>query len=131
MRTIIVTAAIIESNGTFLVTRRPTGAHLEDCWEFPGGKCEPGEALATCLRRELHEELAIDAEIGDEVLVTTHEYADRQVILHFMECRIAGQPNPQEGQEMRWVARAELASLRFPPADEELIQRLTRQTARR
>lgn len=131
MRTLIVTAAIIEAGGRFLVTRRPTGVHLEGYWEFPGGKCEPGETLATCLRRELHEELAVDAEIGDEVLVTTHEYPDRRVILHFMACRIAGHPSPQQGQEMRWVARADLSTLPFPPADEELIRRLTGQTADR
>lgn len=130
-RTIIVTAAIIEAGGQFLVTRRPKGVHLEDHWEFPGGKCEPGETLAACLRRELQEELAVDAEIGDEVLVTTHEYPDRRVVLHFMACRLAGQPTPQQGQEMRWVTRADLVTLRFPPADEELIQRLTGRTAGR
>lgn len=131
MRTIIVTAAIIEASGQFLVTRRPKGVHLEDHWEFPGGKCEPGETLATCLRRELQEELAVDAEIGDEVLVTTHQYPDRRVVLHFMTCRITGRPSPQQGQDMQWVARADLATLRFPPADEELIRLLTTRTAGR
>lgn len=130
-RTITVAAAIIEVGGEFLVTRRPKGVHLEDHWEFPGGKCEPGETLAACLRRELQEELAVDAEIGDEVLVTTHEYPDRRVVLHFMTCRLAGHPTPQQGQEMRWVTRADLVALRFPPADEELIQRLTGRTAGR
>jgi 8-oxo-dGTP diphosphatase len=128
-RTVIVTAAIVEVGGRFLVTRRPKGVHLEDHWEFPGGKCEPGETLAACLRRELQEELAVDAEIGDEILVTTHEYPDRRVVLHFITCRIAGPPSPQLGQELRWVARADLATLRFPPADEALIQRLMGQTA--
>ena len=40
---IVVTAAVIERDGRFLVTRRLEGTHLEGCWEFPGGKCEPGE----------------------------------------------------------------------------------------
>lgn len=131
MRSLVVTAAIIEVGGRFLVTRRPKGVHLEDHWEFPGGKCEPGETLSACLRRELREELAVDAEIGAEILMTTHEYSDRRVVLHFMTCRIAGEPAPQQGQEMRWVARTDLATLRFPAADAELIQQLTARTAKR
>ena len=43
-RRIVVTAAVIERDGTFLVTRRPSGVHLEGYWEFPGGKCEDGES---------------------------------------------------------------------------------------
>lgn len=131
MQTLVVTAAIIEVDGRFLVTRRQKGVHLEGHWEFPGGKCEPGETLAACLRRELREELDVDAEVGDHELEASHDYADRRVILHFMRCRIVGEPRPQQGQQMRWVSRAELATLPFPPADETLIERLTGRTAGR
>ena len=127
MTTIVVTAAVIERDGRFLVTRRQRGVHLEGYWEFPGGKCERGENHAACLARELREELAIDASVGDEVLATTHAYPDRSVELHFIRCEIAGDPAPQIGQELRWVARADLAALEFPPADAELIRLLTRQ----
>ena len=54
--TIIVTAAVIERDGRFLVTRRLKGTHLEGTWEFPGGKCDAGETLTDCLARELREE---------------------------------------------------------------------------
>ena len=121
---IIVTAAIIRKDDEFLVTRRPQGVHLEGYWEFPGGKCEPGETLADCLRRELREELDTDVVIGEEVLATSHEYPERIVELHFIECGLAGTPRPMLGQEMRWVKRADLRALRFPPADAELIDRL-------
>jgi mutator protein MutT len=127
MTTIVVTAAVIERDDRFLVTRRPRGVHLEGYWEFPGGKCERGEDHATCLARELREELAVDVSVGDEVLATTHAYPDRAVELHFIRCAIAGDPAPQVGQDMRWVARADLAALEFPPADAELIRLLTRQ----
>jgi 8-oxo-dGTP diphosphatase len=120
--TIVVTAAVIESNGRFLVTRRQKGVHLEGVWEFPGGKCDRNESLATCLARELREELDVDARIGDEVFTTTHAYAERRVELHFIRCELFGEPRPQLGQEMRWVPRAELAALEFPPADVELIR---------
>jgi 8-oxo-dGTP diphosphatase len=126
MTTIVVTAAVIECDGLFLLTRRQKGVHLEGLWEFPGGKCDPGESLAACLRRELREELAVDASIGAEVCSVTHDYPDRRVELHFIECGLAGEPVPQVGQEMRWVKRADLATLEFPPADEEFIRRLVR-----
>ena len=127
MTTIVVTAAVIEDDGRVLVTRRLAGTHLEGYWEFPGGKCEPGETHAACLARELHEELGVAARIGDEILAVTHTYPDRVVELHFIRCRLTGTPIPQLGQQMQWVLRGELASLRLPPADAELVELLTRQ----
>jgi 8-oxo-dGTP diphosphatase len=124
MTTIVVSAAVIERDGRLLVTRRQAGVHLEGHWEFPGGKCHPGETLATCMARELREELNVGAEVGVELLSTTHDYPDRRVELHFLKCAIAGEPAPQQGQEMRWVTRDELGTLQFPPADEELIEML-------
>jgi 8-oxo-dGTP diphosphatase len=123
--TVVVTAAVIERDGRFLVTRRQRGVHLEGYWEFPGGKCDPGETLVACLVRELHEELAVDAAIGEEMFATTHAYPERTVELHFFRCEIRGEPEPQIGQAMRWVRRDELSGLAFPPADSELIDLLT------
>jgi 8-oxo-dGTP diphosphatase len=124
MKTIVVTAAVIERDSQFLVTRRQKGVHLEDYWEFPGGKCDPGESLATCLARELLEELDVLARVGDELFTTTYAYPERCVELHFFRCDLFGEPRPQLGQEMRWVRREDLAALEFPPADAELIRRL-------
>jgi 8-oxo-dGTP diphosphatase len=126
MKTLIVTAAVIEQNGRVLVTRRLEGSHLEGYWEFPGGKCEPGESHAACLARELLEELGVSADIGDEILFVTHAYPDRVVELHFMRCRLTGLPVPQLGQQMQWIPRRELPTLSFPAADAELVELLTR-----
>ena len=125
MKTLVVTAAVIERDDRFLVTRRQDGVHLAGSWEFPGGKCHPGEPLEACMARELREELAVDADVGAEILATRHEYADRVVALHFLRCTIRGEPAPQQGQHMRWVSRRELTTLEFPPADRELIGVLT------
>jgi mutator protein MutT len=127
--TIVVTAAVIERDGAFLVTRRQRGVHLEGYWEFPGGKCEPGESLADCLRRELREELDADAAVVEEIFTVTHDYPERSVELHFLSCRLLSEPRPLLGQDMRWVPRADLPSLQFPPADDELIARLTGSTS--
>jgi 8-oxo-dGTP diphosphatase len=125
MTRVIVAAAVIEADGRFLVTRRPPGVHLAGHWEFPGGKCDPGESLDACLRRELVEELGCTSTIHDELLVVHHDYPERVVELHFIECRLTSRPSPVLGQEMRWVPREELTSLTFPPADDELIALLT------
>jgi mutator protein MutT len=123
--TIVVAAAVVERDGRYLVTRRQPGIHLAGQWEFPGGKCEQGEDLAGCAARELREELAVLVEVGDEILVTCHDYADRRVELHFLRCELRGVPQPLQGQQVRWVPRDELRLLQFPPADAELIRLLT------
>ena len=93
MTTVVVTAAVIERDDALLVTRR-----------------------------QLREELDVEARVTDEVFTTTHAYPERVVELHFFRCELLGEPRPQQGQEMRWVRRDELHALEFPPADEELIQ---------
>lgn len=121
---IVVAAAVIERDGAFLVTRRPQGTHLEGCWEFPGGKCEPGESVEAGLAREIREELGANVRIGGEILAVTHDYPGRRVELHFVACELTSDPRPLLGQEMRWVGRDELDASEFPPADAELIARL-------
>jgi 8-oxo-dGTP diphosphatase len=124
--TILVAAAVIERDGSYLVTRRQPGVHLAGHWEFPGGKCDPGERLDACLARELREELDVSVAVGNELLMTRHQYPDRCVELHFIRCDLTAEPRPQLGQDMRWVPVAELKTLPFPPADAELIEILTR-----
>lgn len=121
---IIVAAAVIERGGDVLVTRRLKGTHLEGLWEFPGGKCEPGESLHDCLVRELREELNVTVIPGATLLSTTHTYPEKTVELHFIACAMRGEPAPQQGQEMQWIARVRLDSLAFPEADAALIETL-------
>jgi len=121
---LVVSAAVVERDSQYLITRRLRGTHLEGFWEFPGGKCEPGETHASCLIREVREELGCGVFVGDELLSVTHDYPERSVELHFFRCRLTGDPQPLLGQEIRWAAKTELRSLAFPPADEELISLL-------
>jgi mutator protein MutT/uracil-DNA glycosylase family 4 len=120
-----VVAAVIARGGRYLVTQRPASKHLAGYWEFPGGKRKPGEAIAEALRRELAEELGVDAEVGEQVRLIPWSYPDRRVVLHFHRCRIGGQPvEAREGQPIRWVTPAELRTLPLPPADAALVERL-------
>jgi 8-oxo-dGTP diphosphatase len=124
--TIVVAAAIVERGGRFLMARRLQGTHLEGLWEFPGGKVDPGESLEACLARELTEELGVEAAVGPLRWSTTHDYPSKRVELHFFDCAIEGEPRPLLGQELRWVSRAELATLPLPEADAGLVALLTR-----
>ena len=127
---ITVVAAVIEHRDQFLLTLRQSGAHLAGLWEFPGGKTDPGESHANALRREMLEELDVDVAVSELVLETTHAYPERTVTLYFYRCDLLGTPRPMLGQEMRWIPRAELASLGLPPADAALIRLLTSAAAR-
>jgi mutator protein MutT len=123
---IVVTAAVVERDGAYLLTRRLEGTHLAGCWEFPGGKCQPGETFDEALRRELLEELGANAIVGGEILTTTHAYPERTVELHFFACELTTEPHPREGQQLQWIAQQELRDLDLPEADAELVDLLTR-----
>jgi 8-oxo-dGTP diphosphatase len=122
---VVVVAAVVERNDRFLVSRRLKGTHLAGLWEFPGGKCDAGEAHEACLARELREELGVESTIGRELVMTEHAYPERIVRLHFHRCEITGEPRALLGQDLRWVTREELKSLELPEADRELVRVLT------
>ena len=121
----VVVAAVVERADLILVTERLVGTHLAGYWEFPGGKTEAGEDHRRCLEREMREELDVAVEVENELHATSFAYPDRTVELHFYRCTIIGEPRPVLKQRVRWVSRAELRTLRFPPADLELIEKLS------
>ena len=124
MTPIVVVAAIIERDNTFLLTLRPEGTHLAGHWEFPGGKVHDHETHAEALRREVFEELDAMVVIGDLAHTVTHAYPEKTVQLFFYRCDLLGEPKPMMGQEMRWIPKTELKALPFPEADRELIEQL-------
>ena len=121
---IVVVAAVVKRDDVFLAAQRLPGTHRAGLWEFPGGKCEPGESHVECLIRELREELGATARVGAEMFVTRFAYSDRSVELHFYECQLAGEPRPLLGQPIRWVTREELRRLPFLEADAAFIEEL-------
>ncbi len=126
MTPVVVVAAVIERDGSFLLTLRPDGTHLAGHWEFPGGKVHESETHAEALRREIFEELDAVARVGELVHTVTHAYPGNTVELFFYHCELDGEAKPMIGQEMRWVAKNELSALPFPEADRDLITALTR-----
>ena len=95
-------------------------------WEFPGGKIESGEQPRDALRRELEEELGIDATIGDEVSRIRHNYRNGSAVeLRFYTVReYKGEIENKIFRDMRWAKPSELASFDFLEADLELVKNL-------
>lgn len=122
---IVVVAAIIERDGTFLVTLRPDGTHLAGHWEFPGGKVHHSETHVEALRREVFEELDCVVDVGELAHSVTHAYPEKTVQLFFYRCALKGEPKPIVGQQMQWVGKSELSQLPFPEADRDLIKLLS------
>ena len=120
-----VAAGLVFHQGRLLIARRPEGTHLAGCWEFPGGKVEPGETIAQCLERELQEELGIRVSVGPLVERVDHAYPEKTVRLSFFACHwLGGEPRPLGCAAFRWVAAEELAHYQFPGADARLLERL-------
>lgn len=123
----VVAGVIVRNDRLLACRRRATDAHPGQ-WEFPGGKREAGETLPAALRRELLEELGIDATVGAPLWSTRHRYAGHPPIaLHFFHVpNFSGALVNRVFAEIRWVALAELASLDFLAADRDFLSRLVR-----
>ena len=118
---------LIRRGATYLVRLRPQGTVYAGYWEFPGGKCEPGESPAQTTIRECLEETGLAVVAGRLRRVIEHHYPHGHVRLHFYDC-VPADPatEPAAGSGCRWVRAAELAALRFPEANEPILEELTR-----
>jgi len=121
-----VVAALIVKDDLILACQRTRHQAMPLKWEFPGGKIEEGEQPRDALRRELEEELGIDAEIGHEVARIVHEYPNGGAVeLRFYEVRrYRGELENRIFRDMRWVKRTELTTLDFLEADLTLVSEL-------
>ena len=121
-----VVAAVIEREGRILIARRPAALHLGGLWEFPGGKRQPGETPEAALVREIREELDAAVTVGELLDDVEWTYPEKTVRLLFFRCALDDEPRAAEGQEIAWVAPADLDRYEFPPADGGLVARLRR-----
>ena len=103
----VAVGILLRPDGRFLLNTRPEGKPYAGSWEFPGGKIEPGEAVADTLRRELREELGIEIGTANadcrQIQIVEHAYPDALVRLH--ACVVScwrGEPKALEGQQFSW-----------------------------
>ena len=121
-----VVAALILQDDKILACQRTRHQVMPLKWEFPGGKIEEGEQPRDAMRRELEEELGIEATVGDEVARIVHEYpGGGSVELRFYVVRsYKGELENRIFREIRWVDRSELTTLDFLEADLTLVRDL-------
>jgi 8-oxo-dGTP diphosphatase len=121
-----VVAGILVRDDEILCCQRTAHQALPLKWEFPGGKIEHGETPQQALRRELDEELGIDAEIGRQVAAVDHTYVNgNSVQLQFFKVkRFERELENRIFEDIRWVKRKELPQLDFLDADREIVRRL-------
>ncbi|WP_299326590.1 (deoxy)nucleoside triphosphate pyrophosphohydrolase [Parasphingopyxis sp.] len=120
----VAAAALVDRDGRILVQKRPEGRPMAGLWEFPGGKCEPGETPETALIRELKEELGVETEQSclAPACFASEPLGDKHLLLLIYVCRKwTGIPQPKEAPELKWVYPHELHGLDMPPADKPLI----------
>ncbi len=117
-----VAAGIVADNGKMLMALRQDHQHQAGCWEFPGGKLEPGESPQACMIRELFEEVGIQALACHPIKTIDYDYPDKQVRLHFFRVDdFIGQAIGKEGQTLRWITLDELKDTQVPKANQALV----------
>jgi len=123
-----VVAALIVQDEKLLVCQRTRHQTMPMKWEFPGGKIEDGEQPRDALRRELEEELGIDAQIGEEVARIRHEYPNGGAVeLRFYRVReYRGEIENRIFQDIQWAKREELPTFDFLEADLTLVRDLAK-----
>ncbi len=124
---VIGVGVVLNGSGQVLIDQRLPEGLLGGLWEFPGGKQEPGETIEATIRRELREELDIEAEVGEELVVVEHAYSHKRLRFVVHLCRwLSGEPRPLASQEVRWVMPADLDAYPFPAANARIIEALRR-----
>ena len=121
-----VVAALIFRGGKILVCQRTRHQVMPLKWEFPGGKIEPGEQPRDALRRELEEELGIDAKIGDEVARLTHNYKGGGAVelRFYVVNEYQGEIENRIFRDLQWSDRENLPDYDFLEADLQLVRDL-------
>jgi 8-oxo-dGTP diphosphatase len=119
---------LIRRGDAFLIRQRPVGTVYAGYWEFPGGKCEPGESPARATARECFEEIGLRIFVGPLRRTVIYRYPHGLVELFFHDCTTE-EPHaePDPGTGFRWVPIDGLTSLRFPEANEVILEELARE----
>ena len=128
----LIARAILWKDEALLVNANHNAKTGEDYVALPGGHVDPGENCVEALKREIEEELAARAEIGDLQFVCENIYAGRRASesrRHELTLVFAGEisgeqtrddgtlASPENDKNFRWLPRSELANANLLPAD--------------
>ena len=117
--------ALIREGRRFLVSQRHDEDTFGSFWEFPGGKKNHDETFEQCVAREVKEEIGIDVAVHEKLMELKRPYHERIVWLNFFLCSpVSGRPKPVDCQQVLWVDVNELVRYSFPPANDQVIEKL-------
>lgn len=124
MKIVRVVAAVIQADHKIFATQRGYG-EFKGGWEFPGGKIEPGETPQQALVREIKEELDTEIEVGELIETVEYDYPTFHLSMDCFWCKIVkGNLVLLEAEASKWLAKDELYSVEWLPADEGLIKKI-------
>ena len=119
-----VVAAIISDGDKIFATQRGYG-EWKDWWEFPGGKMETGETPEEALRREIREELATEISVDNFLTTVEYDYPKFHLTMHCYLCKVkSGSLTLLEHEAAKWLTCDELNSVKWLPADEEVVEKI-------
>lgn len=127
MNQIEVVAAIIQKEDKIFATQRGYG-EWKDWWEFPGGKIEQGETPEEALKREISEELSAEINVDELFSTVDYDYPKFHLKMHCYLCTLqTNAMHLNEHESARWLAKDELDSVKWLPADKSIIDKLKTQ----
>ena len=123
-KNINVVAAIIRKGDKIFATQRGYG-EWKDWWEFPGGKIEQGETAEEALKREIREELSTEISVEEFLCTVEYDYPQFHLTMHCYLCSLVTEAlHLNEHEAARWLSKDELNSVKWLPADLEVIEEI-------
>ena len=124
MKSIRVAAAAIRKGDRIFATEKGYG-NYKGWWEFPGGKIEAGETAREALVREIREELDTEIEVGDLIASVQYDYPEFHLDMDCFWCTVkSGNLTLKEALNARWLAKDELDSVKWLPADADVLKEI-------
>ena len=118
-----VVAAAVLHDGGYLVARRSPGEADAGQWEFPGGKCDPGEDWNEAIARELQEELSIEVSPRHPLGSWYRQRDGDGFVIHLIACELVdrnGAPSLTVHDASMWRSGSSTSPLSWAGRDGEM-----------
>ena len=116
-----VVAAIIKSEGYYLLAKRNRDKYMGLKWEFPGGKVEQNETFKEALSREILEELNVNIQIHKKVAEERYQDEEINIVLHYYMCSLIDNDIVlSEHEAIEWVKKQDFLKYEFVPGDGDI-----------
>lgn len=120
-----VASGVIVKNNKILIGLRAEGDSGAGMWEFPGGKIELNESSEDAIKRELREELDIEATVNQKIMKYSHRFKNTIYEISFFEInKFTGSIKKNVHDDLQWIELTSLKKYQFISGDLLLIDRI-------